>query len=68
MAPETKITVNVPEDLLREAQKATGEGITATVRRGLQLVASQSTSRDLRRLRGQVRFSIQLDQLREDRG
>jgi hypothetical protein len=68
MAPETKITVNVPEDLLREAQKATGEGITATVRRGLQLVASQSTSRDLRRLRGQVRFSIQFDQLREDRG
>jgi hypothetical protein len=68
MAPETKITVNVPEDLLREAQEATGEGITATVRRGLQLVASQSTSRDLRRLRGQVRFSIQLDQLREDRG
>jgi hypothetical protein len=68
MASDTKITVNVPEDLLREAQEATGEGITATVRRGLQLVASQSTSRDLRRLRGQVRFSIQLDQLREDRG
>ncbi len=33
-----KITVTVPTDLLARAQKATGEGISATVRKGLELV------------------------------
>jgi len=68
MAKESKITVYVPEPLLREAQEVTGEGITATVRRGLQLVASHRTFQDLRRMRGRVKFSADLEKLREDRG
>lgn len=35
MSTSQKITVEVPLDLLDRAQRVTGEGITATVRRGL---------------------------------
>jgi len=62
-----KITVEVPEDLLERALEASGEGVTATVRRGLRLVATGRAYEDLRRLRGKVRFGIDLETLREDR-
>jgi hypothetical protein len=62
-----KITVDVPEDLLRRAQKATGEGITATIRSGLRLVAARDAYEALRRLRGRVQFSVDWRELREDR-
>jgi hypothetical protein len=38
MQTARKITVEVPEELLEKAQKASGEGITQTVRTGLQLL------------------------------
>ena len=62
-----KITVHVPEDLLDRAQKATGEGLTETVRQGLRLVAAGDVYRRMAKLRGTVKFSIDLAQLREDR-
>lgn len=62
-----KITVEVPEDLLRKAQRETHEGVTATVRRGLQLVAARSAYQGLRRWRGKVRFSQDVAALRHDR-
>ena len=65
--PERKITVHVPEDLLDAAQKTTGQGITETVRQGLRLVAAAETFRRLSKLRGTVRFSVDLKRLREDR-
>jgi len=61
-----KITVDVPTALLELAQAATGEGVTATVREGLRLLAARRAQRDLRRLRGKVRFTIDVDHLRED--
>jgi hypothetical protein len=67
MAQVRKITVDVPEDLLRRAQKATGEGITATIRSGLRLVAARDAYAALRRLRGRVQFSVDWRELREDR-
>jgi hypothetical protein len=67
MAQAKKVTVDVPEDLLRRAQKATGEGITATIRSGLRLVAAGDAYEELRRLRGRVRFSVDWRELREDR-
>jgi hypothetical protein len=67
MAQAKKVTVDVPEDLLRRAQKATGEGITATIRSGLRLVAARDAYEELRRLRGRVRFSVDWRELREDR-
>ena len=64
---ETKITVHVPRELLEKAQASTGKGITATVRQGLRLLAAQEAYRGLRELRGKVKFSLTVDQLREDR-
>jgi hypothetical protein len=64
---ERKITVHVPEDLLTRAQASSGHGITETVRQGLRLVAAGDTFRRVARLRGRVRFSIDMARLREDR-
>jgi len=62
-----KITVDVPEDLLERAQGSSGQGITATVRTGLQLVAATGAYEALRRLKGKVKFSVDWRKLREDR-
>jgi len=67
MAKVKKVTVDVPGELLRRAQKTTGQGITATIRTGLQLVAATGAYEALRRLRGRVRFSVDWRELREDR-
>jgi len=67
MARAKKVTVDVPEELLRRAQQSTGQGITATIRAGLQLVAATGAYETLRRLRGRVRFSVDWRELREDR-
>jgi hypothetical protein len=67
MAATQKITVEVPADLLERAQKATGEGVTSTVREGLRAIASRHAQRELARLRGKVKFTIDLPALREDR-
>lgn len=67
MAEKRKITLEVPEELLERALAASGEGITQTVRQGLQLVAAGRAYEELRRLRGKVRLGIDLEALREDR-
>ena len=61
-----KVTLLLPKDLLQRAVKSTGEGITPTVRRGLELVAAGRSYDRLRALRGKVKFSIGLKELRED--
>ena len=66
-AKERKITVHVPGDLLDRAQKSSGQGITETVRQGLRLVAAAETFRQVAKLRGAVKFSIDPARLREDR-
>ncbi|MHB8420479.1 MAG: hypothetical protein ACYDCL_20590 [Myxococcales bacterium] len=67
MKSRKKVTVVLSDDLLERAQKATGQGITPTIRRGLELVAAGNAFARLRRLRGKVHFSLDLDALREDR-
>jgi len=67
MEATRKITVELPRELLRKAQRSTGAGITATVRRGLELVAAGRAYEELRRLKGKVALSIDLETLREDR-
>jgi hypothetical protein len=67
MTTARKITVEVPGDLLERAIRASGEGVTATVRRGLELVAAGRAYEDLKALRGKVRLGLDLDRLREDR-
>ena len=67
MSATQKLTVEVPADLLRRARRSTGQGITATVRKGLELVAARRAYEELRRLRGTVRLSIDVEALRQDR-
>ena len=67
MSAVRKVTVELPADLLRRAQKSSGEGVTSTIRRGLELVAAGRAYRDLRKLKGRVAFSVHLDDLRDDR-
>lgn len=68
MEARQKITVDVPADLLAKAQEATGQGVAATVREGLRMVATRTAYQRLRELRGKVEFSVDSDRLREDRG
>ena len=67
MSGARKVTVELPADLLRRAQKSTGDGVTSTIRRGLELVAAGEAYRALRRLKGKVTLSIDLDTLRDDK-
>lgn len=67
MAATQKITIEVPTALLDEARAATGEGVTATVRHALQLLASRRAQRRLLELGGTQNIQYELDQLREDR-
>lgn len=62
-----KITVGIPSELLARAQRASGAGITETVRTGLQLVAASEAYASLRQLRGKVRFSRTATELKADR-
>ncbi len=61
-----KLTLQVPDDLLARATQATGEGITHTIRRGLELVAASGAYRDLRALKGKVKLQLDLAKLRQD--
>jgi len=63
----TKVTVELPLELLNRAQSSTGEGITGTIRRGLELVAASRAQEQLHALRGKVKFSLKLGTLRTDR-
>jgi hypothetical protein len=67
MKTARKITVEVPRELLEKAQKASGTGVTKTVRDGLQLVAASWAYARLRQLRGKVRFTRRLADLKADR-
>jgi hypothetical protein len=62
-----KITVEIQPELLEKAQRATGGGITQTVRTGLQLVAASEAYERLLQLRGKVRFSRRAAELKADR-
>ena len=62
-----KITVEVPADLLKKAQKATNEGVTETVRLGLHKIVRSDAYERLRELRGKVHLTWDLDELRQDR-
>ena len=67
MKSAKKITVVLPGELVRRAQRATGQGIAPTVRRGLELVAAGRAQARLRGMRGKLRLAVDIEQLREDR-
>jgi hypothetical protein len=67
METARKVTVQLPAGLLERAQRASGTGVTQTIRAGLQLVATSPTYAKLRKLRGKVRLTLSLEELKADR-
>ena len=67
MGEMRKITVDVPADDLAAAQEFTGAGVTETVRAALKRLRSIRAQQELRKLRGTYKFTIDLNELREDR-
>ena len=53
-----KLTILIPEDLLRKATEATREGATPTVRRGLRLIAARKAYDRMQGVKGKVKFSV----------
>jgi hypothetical protein len=62
-----KITVEVDETLLASAQKQARDGVTGTVRRGLEILAAARSYERLAALRGKVKFDRDLATMRNDR-
>jgi len=67
MGRSKKVTVVLAADLLKRAQDASGEGVTPTIRRGLELVAARGAYGRIRKMKGRVRLDWDIDRLREDR-
>jgi hypothetical protein len=59
-----KVTILIPEDLLRRATRATKSGITPTVRQGLKLLAAHDAYEGLRKMRGKVKFGLTWQEMR----
>jgi hypothetical protein len=66
MAGLKKVTVMLPEELLTRATAATGKGITPTIREGLEAMAASHAYEGLRRLRGKVKLTLDVEALRRD--
>lgn len=61
-----KVTAHIPVDLLQEAQSITGKGITETLKIALNHLARLNAYEDLRKMRGKINFSLDLEELRKD--
>lgn len=60
-----RTTANLPVDLLEEATRITGKGITETLIEGLRLVKRSSAYEKAMALRGKIKLDIDLDEARE---
>jgi hypothetical protein len=62
-----KITIQVDQGDLEKAQELTGAGVTETIRVALQKLLQLHAQHEASKLRGKVKFSMGLDELRYDR-
>ena len=67
MGNPRKITVDVDEQLLAEAQLVTKESISETVRLALKLLAASRSFQKALNLKGKVNFTKTWQELKEDR-
>ena len=67
MKSDRKISVLVNRELLAKAQKAARAGINETVRKGLEVLVENEAYDQLLKMRGKVKFSVDLNELRQDR-
>jgi len=61
-----KLTIVVPKETLRRAQRATKAGATPTVRKGLELLAARDAYDHLLKMRGRVKFGLTWQEMRGD--
>ena len=59
-----KVTANIPQEILENAQRLTGKGITLTLVEGLKALDRNAQRSALRQLRGKVRFALDLKRTR----
>jgi len=64
MADVTKVTANLPRDVLERARRVTGKGITETLVEALEALDRQGKRQALRKLRGKVAFDLDLPRTR----
>ena len=60
----------MPDELIERATQSSGEGLTATIRRGLELVAAKDTFEKIKATKGKYKnkgLGATLKNLREDR-
>ena len=63
-----RTNIEIDDDLMREAMRASGERTKrAVVERGLQLLIDTRAQRGIRRLRGKIKWTGDLDASRMDR-
>jgi hypothetical protein len=60
-----RVTANLPIDLLHQATKASGKGITETLVAGLMLLKRSAAAREAKALRGRIRLDVDLEVSRE---
>ena len=60
-----RITANLPKDLLEDALRVTGKGITETLIEGLEQVKRRSFYERALALRGKAEIRVNLEQTRE---
>lgn len=65
LSPTQKITLEVPRGLLKQAQRASGKGISETVRSGLELVAASDVYERLLKMEGKVKFGMTWQQVKD---
>lgn len=67
MMTQRRITANLPGDLLDDAMKVTGKGITETLVDGLLRVRRSSAYRRAMALKGKLQLDIDIEESRERR-
>ncbi len=60
-----KIATNIPDELLKEAVKATGLNQTATIIEGLKELIARERRAQLLRLKGTMELDLNLDNVRQ---
>jgi hypothetical protein len=65
MVKTRRVTANLPGDLLDDAMRVTGDGITGTLVTGLRLLRRSRAYEKALALRGKLKLTIDLSESRE---
>jgi Arc/MetJ-type ribon-helix-helix transcriptional regulator len=66
MGQMRKITIELPDELISAVRAEAGTGITETVREALEMMRQRQLQNKARKMRGKIKFGIDLMKLRED--